>query len=134
MCVYIYIHSIMLHHKGLGRVPRALQQDLTAYPLQMKSFASTNPKLPVHPTLSLSSLAATSLFSMSMSLFLFCRKVHLCHILDSRCKRYHMVFVFLFLTSLSMRVSSSIHVKANDIILFFLCLSSIALCICTTSS
>ena len=30
--------------------------------------------------------------------FLFCGKVHLCLILDSRYKWYHMVFVFLFLT------------------------------------
>ena len=30
--------------------------------------------------------------------FLFCGKVHLCHILDSIYKWYHMVFVFLFLT------------------------------------
>uniref|UniRef100_A0A8D1M804 GRF-type domain-containing protein n=1 Tax=Sus scrofa TaxID=9823 RepID=A0A8D1M804_PIG len=32
---------------------------------------------------------------------------------------YHMVFIFLFRTSLSVRVSSSIHVAANGIILFF---------------
>ena len=51
--------------------------------------------------------------------FLFCGKVHLCHKLDSRYKWNHMVFVFLFLTLLSMRVSSSIHVTANGIILFF---------------
>ena len=42
-----------------------------------------------------------------------------------------MVFVFLFLTLLSMRVSSSIHVAANGIILFFFMLSSIPLCIYT---
>ena len=40
-----------------------------------------------------------------------------------------MVFVFLFLTSLSIGVSSSIRVAANDIILFFLWLSSFPLCI-----
>ena len=35
-----------------------------------------------------------------------------------------MTFVFLFLTSLSMIISSCIHVAANGIILFFLWLSS----------
>ena len=44
----------------------------------------------------LSCLATTSLFSVSVSLFLFCRWVHLCRILDSTYKWYHMVFVFLF--------------------------------------
>jgi len=77
------------------------------------------PKLPVHPTPSPSLLATTSLFSMPMSLFLFCRKFHLCLILDSRYKRYHMVFALLLLTSLSMRISSSIHVAANGIISSF---------------
>ena len=40
------------------------------------------------------------LISMSMSLFLFCRQVHLCHILNSTSKWYHIVsiFVFFFLT------------------------------------
>ena len=52
------------------------------------------------------------------------------HILDSTCKWYHMVFAFSFwLTSLSMRISSCIHVAANGIISFFLWLSSILLCI-----
>ena len=31
-------------------------------------------------------LAITSLFSMSASLLMFCRQVHLCYILDSTCK------------------------------------------------
>ena len=33
----------MLHHKWLDRVPCAVQQDLIAYPLQMRQFASINP-------------------------------------------------------------------------------------------
>ena len=37
--------------------------------------------------------ATTSLFSMSVSLFLFCKQAHLCPIVDSTCKWYHMVFV-----------------------------------------
>ena len=39
----------------------------------------------------------TSLFSVSMSLLLFRRQLHLCQILDSTYKWYHMVSVFLFL-------------------------------------
>ena len=38
--------------------------------------------------------------------------------LDSTCMCYYMIFVFLFLTSLSMTVSRSIHVSTNDPILF----------------
>ena len=45
-------------------------------------------------------LATTSLFSMSVSQFLDHRYVHLCHLLDSTYKWYHLVFVFLFLTYL----------------------------------
>ena len=45
-----------------------------------------------------SRLVTRSLSSMSGSLSLFCRLVHLCHILDSMCKWYHMVFVHHFLT------------------------------------
>ena len=58
-------------------------------------------------------------FFMSISLFLCCRYVYLYHILDSRYKWYHMVSVFLFLTSLSTRASSSTHVAATGIISFF---------------
>ena len=50
----------------------------------MHLFALINPKFPVHPTPSPSTLATTILFSMSMNFF-FCGKVHLCHILDSSC-------------------------------------------------
>ena len=45
-----------------------------------------------------SPLAITSLFSMFVSLFLFCRYVHLCHILDNTYKWCYMVFDLLFLT------------------------------------
>ena len=46
------------------------------------SFPCINPKFPVHPTPFPSLLTTTCLFSMSVSLFLFCRQVRLCHILD----------------------------------------------------
>ena len=71
--------------------------------------------LPQIPSL----LAITSLFSLAMSLFLFCRYVDLCHILDFTYKWAHVVFVFFFLTSLSLRISSCIHVAAKGLISFF---------------
>jgi len=44
---------------------------------------------------------------------------------DSTYKQYHMIFVLFFffvrLPSLSLKISRSIHVVANDIISFFLC-------------
>ena len=43
--------------------------------------------------------------------------ISLYHILDSSYKWYHVVFVFFFLTLLSMLISRSIHVVANGIIL-----------------
>ena len=45
-----------------------------------------------------SPLITISLFSLSVSLFLFCKEVHLCHILDSTYKCYHTTFVFFLLT------------------------------------
>ena len=106
------------------------------------------------PTPTPSLLAITGLFSMFMILFLFHRYVLFCHIKDS-------IYVVLYAiclslsdftsmgsqrvrhdratelkwayTSLSIIISSYVHVAANDI-LSFLWLGSIPLCICTTSS
>ena len=70
-----------------------------------------------------------------MTLRLFCKEVHLyCFINIPVYKQYHMVFISLCLTSLSVTVSRFIHVAANGIILFFLWLGSIPLYVCTTSS
>ena len=52
-------------------------------------------------------------------LFLFCRWVHSCQALDCTYKWCHMVFVFIWFTSLSIIISRSIHVAANGIIAFF---------------
>ena len=49
--------------------------------------------IPPPPTLTLGSHQSV----LSVSLFLFHRYVDLCHVLDSTCKWYHMVFVFFFL-------------------------------------
>ena len=45
----------------------------------------------------------------SPSLFSFCGKVHLCHVLDTRYKWYHVVFVFLFLTYFTQYESLGFH-------------------------
>ena len=62
----------------------------------------------------------TSLFSISVNLFLFVSKF-ICIIifLDSTYKWYHMIFVFAWLTSHNMIISRSIHIAANGIISFF---------------
>ena len=69
-------------------------------------------------SLSIPTLVTVSLLSMSVSLFLFPREAHLCHILYSTYKWYHVVFVFFGFASLSMPVTRSIHVVAGGIISF----------------
>ena len=72
------------------------------------------------------------LISMSVSLFLFCRQVHLCHILNSTSKWYHIVSIFVFLfpdNSFSMMTSSCIYVATNGIILFFIWLLFHCVCV-----
>ena len=60
---------------------------------------SHNPKLPNYPLPHFSPLVTISSFSKSVSLFLFCKYIHLYNFfLDSTYKRYHMVFLFLCLT------------------------------------
>ena len=50
MHVYTFFsHIILLHHKWLDRGPRAIQQDLVAYPFRRQESASVNPKFPVPP-------------------------------------------------------------------------------------
>ena len=66
-----------------------------------------------------STSAATSPFSISVSRFVFHRSFCLCHILDFTFKQYHMVFVFLWVTSFSIIISVSIHVVAKSIISYF---------------
>ena len=87
-----------------------------------------SPSIPPHAPL------ATSLFSVFVSLFLFCSWVHLSHILDSTytCIKWYLSF-FLRLSLLGMIISRSIHVAVNGNISAFLWLSSIPLYICTSS-
>ena len=69
------------------------------------SFDAVCPSLPLLIPTSLSTLpspssplATTGLLSLSVSLFLFWRKVHLCCALDSTCKQCRPIFVLLCLT------------------------------------
>ena len=89
------------------------------------------PKLPIHPTPSPSSWEPTSLFSMSVSLFLCLVDRFICAMFNIPCIS-DIIWHFSFsswLTSLSMRISSCTHVATNGITSFFLWLSSILLCI-----
>ena len=117
-CIHSFFSHYVFHHKWLDIVPSATQQHPTANPSQRQHSASIYPKLPVPPTPPPFRLGNHRSI-LQVHDFLFCGKVPLCHILDSRYKWYHMVFVFFWLNSLRMRVSSSIHVAANGIILFF---------------
>ena len=82
-----------------------------------------------------SPLATTSLYSVLASLFPFHREVHGCHSWDFTSKRYHMVFVFTFLTFFTI-ISRSILEAANGYTIYsnFQWLSNIPLYVCTASS
>ena len=119
--IQLYIHtfffvsfSIMVYHRILTIAPCALQQTLLLIHSLCNSLHLLIPASHSMPLPIPSPLATTSLFSMSVSLFH--RQVHLDHILDSTWKWYG---VCLSLTSLSMIISRSIHVDANDSTSFF---------------
>ena len=81
--IYFFIFFSIIYHilnLILNIVP-AIQEDLV-YPSYIYKFASVNPQFPILPSPHLpSALASMSLFSMSVSLFLLCRSVHLFFIL-----------------------------------------------------
>ena len=107
--VYIHIHTIFFSYYLPLSIPRGWIEFPVLYnriPLLIHSkynslhLPTPNPlTIPLPP---LSPLATTSLFSMSVSLFLFCAifQVHLCHISDSTYKWYHMVLSFSHLLHL----------------------------------
>ena len=72
------------------------------------------------PQLTLSLPVSSSQISMSASLYLSCPQVlqNNCFFIDSIYMCQHTVFVFLFLTSLCMTQSTSIHLTTNNSILF----------------
>jgi len=79
---------------------------------------------------SLLPLVIARLFSVSVTVFLFCVYIHLYSFLDSTCKWYHVVFVFIWLISLSVMFSGFIHIASGIISFFFYWLSYIPLCVC----
>ena len=130
---FLILFSIMVYPRRLDILPCADSSTLLSILSKCNNLhllTSDSQSIPLSPP---SPLATTSLFSMSVSLFLFCRWVNLCRILDSTYKWHCMVLVFLFLSSLSMIISSCIQVATNYIISFFVWLSGIPLYIGTTS-
>ena len=130
---FFTLSSVKLHHKWLDIVPSAIQQDLIAYPFQRQWSASINPHFPVHPT-PLSSLGNHKSIPQ-VHYFLFCGKVHLCHVSDSR----YVISCGICLSRLDLLHSvweSLVPSMLLQMALFcsFLWLNSIPLCICTTSS
>ena len=91
----LYTHiffSIMLYHRLLNIAPSCFS--IPKVIVCIYQLKHPSPSLFISP----SPLTSTNLFSLSVSLFLSCRRVLLPHSLDSMYKCYHMVFVFLFLT------------------------------------
>ena len=102
--IYIYIYifffiflSILVYYKIFNKLPVWFSRTLLFIHIISNSLHLLIPNsqsIPTPPP----AMATTSLFSRSVSLFLFHRYVHLCHILDSTDNWYYSVFVFLFLT------------------------------------
>ena len=85
---YIHSFSHTIFPYGLSQEPGYSSLCYTEGPhclsnLNVIVHASTNPKLPIHPTHFPFPLATTSLFSMLVSQFLFYRYVHLCHFISN---------------------------------------------------
>ena len=131
---YIYrfffiFFSIVVYHRMLSRVSGAL---LFTHSVCNSLFLIT---LSFHPIPPQPSPLVKHKSVLHVHEFVFHRQVHLCHRLGSTYKLYHMYLSFSFWsTSLSLIISTSIHIAAKGIISFFLCLSNIPLYICPKSS
>ena len=101
---YLYIYTlflissfIMFYHKWLDIVFCTMKQELILSHSKCNGLhllAPESQSIPL-PSLPLSNHQSICYVYVSV---LFCRYVHLCNILDSTYKCYHMIFVFLFLT------------------------------------
>ena len=104
----------MVYPRRLNIVPCAAQMPLfIIHPIHNGLHLLTLNSQSV-PPLFPSLLAATSLFSMTVNLFLFCRYISLRHILHSTYKQYHMVFVFLFPTYMRWILKGEEHFNRKD--------------------
>ena len=113
---YIYILFHILFHYDLSEDIEYISKTLLFIHPIYNILPLLIPNSHSFPPLDPFPLATTSLFSISVSLFLFHRYVDLYRILDSTYKWY-LSFSF-WLTSLSIIISRSIHVAADDIISF----------------
>jgi len=96
--IHSFSHAIFYHvlppELGYGSLCYTVEPHCLSI---LNVVASTNPKLPVHlipPTLGTTSMFSMSVKQMSVNLLLLYRKFHLCDILDSTCKWYHVAFSF----------------------------------------
>ena len=115
--VHIYIWKIIIWHLYILQSEHHLKS-ITIHLTSSTHFAHSQP---------LSLLVNTSLIPLSLFSLL-------CFVFwNSTYEWNHMIFAFVWLISLRIIPSRSIHIVANGRISFFLWLSSIPLCLCTTS-
>ena len=94
--LFFRLSSHIGHYRLLSRVPCAISRFVLAIYFIYSSVYMSIPISQFIPP-PLSPLVTISLFSTSVTLFLFCKFI--CNIfLDSTYKRYHMIFIFLCLT------------------------------------
>ena len=113
---FFMFFSIMVCYTILNRVPCWGSRALLFSHSTCKSWHSLTPdSQPVPPPFSLALGNHQSV--LYVNLFLLYRHVHLCHILHSTYKWYHMVFVWF---ASNVIISGSIHIAADDIVWFLL--------------
>ena len=89
--------------------------------LNIAVYIHGNPKLPNYPSPTLPfSLVSLSSFSKFVNLFVFKISAFVSFFLDSTYKWYCMIFLSVWLTSLNMTNSSSIHIAVSGIIFILL--------------
>ena len=91
---FFIFFSSMVYHGIWNIVPWAIQRDLVVYPFYDKSLHLLTPTSQSIPSSSFHPLTTKVCF-LYLWVCCFCRYVHLCHILDSTCKWYMIVFFCL---------------------------------------
>ena len=108
--LYIYIYLLFFfyrffsridHYRGLSRVPCTIQQVLISYLFYILQCVYVSPNLPIYPPHPLSSGNHKFVFYICDSYFVNKFICTLFFFLDSTYKWYHMIFVFLCLSSLT---------------------------------